>query len=215
MKDRATIAKENRHNMLTENLNNLSTVVIEKIGELAKMGLNKTNKLVRKYFLNMEKLNIIEKLNKSPELQLEFLNQLLNPLNPSYEDKIIIEEEINDKQYNAYFNLTNLFTKMHSKEKENIREKKVQEHFENLLLQQISLLINLKRAKDILRFLKLNIMLYPNYPLHQVLKECMDNNIQDSSIFLYQTLGESKNALDLNQNNLELELYNYLKDVKR
>ena len=212
MKDRATIAKENRHNMLTEDLNNLRTVVIEKIGELAKMRLDKTNKLVGKYFLNMEKLNIIEKLNKSPELQLEFLNQLLNPLNPSYGDRNIIEEEINDKQYDSYFNLSNLFTKMHIKEKESVREKKVQEHFEHLLLQQISLLINLKRTKDILRFLKINIKLYPNYPLRPVLKECMDNNILDSAIFLYQTLGESKNALDLNQKNLEQEFYNYLKD---
>ena len=211
MKDRATIAKETRLNNLREDLNNLRKVVIDKIDELAKMRLDKTNKLVGKYFLNIDKLNIIEKLDKSPELQFEFLNQLLNPLNSSYGNKSLIEEE-NDKQYNAYFDLMNLFKKMFNKEKENVKEKKIQDQFEKLLLQQITLLINLKKEKDILRFLKINIKLFPNYPLRPVLKECMDNDITDSAIFLYQCLGESRNALNLTQKSLEKEFYKYLKD---
>ena len=210
MKDRATIAKENRLNQLREDLNNLRTVVIEKIPELAKMRLNKTNKLVGRYFLNLDKLNIIEKLSSTPELQFEFLNQLLNPANPSYE--ILNEEEITDKQYNAYFDLMVLFKKLTNKERENVRDKKIQEHFENILIQQISLLINLKRTNDILRFLKINIKLYPNYPLRQALKICMNNDITDSSIFLYQSLGESKNALYLTKKSLEKAFYNYIKD---
>ena len=210
MKDRATIARENRLNNLREDLNNLRKVVIDKIGELAKMRLDKTNKIVGKYFLNIDKLNIIDNLNNNPELQLEFLNQLLNPLNPSY--GTLMEEDVNDKQYNAYFDLMNLFKKMYSKEKENIKEKKIQEHFEKLFLQQISLLINLKRPNDIINFLKINIKLYPNYPLRKALKECMENNIIDSSIFLYQSLGESRNALNLTQKTLEIAFYNYLKD---
>ena len=210
MKDRATIAKENRLNMLREDLNSLRMVVIDKIDELAKMRLDKTNRIVGKYFLNIHKLNIIEKLQKSPELQLEFLNQLLNPLNPSYKD--IIDEDISDKQYNAYFDLTNLFKKIYSEEKENVREKKIKEQFETLLLHQITLLISLKRSNDILQFLKINIKLYPNYPFRIILKECMENNITDASIFLYQTLGESRNALNLTQKSLEKEFYSYLKD---
>ena len=210
MKDRATIAKENRLNMLRDDLNNLRTVVIDKIPELAKMRLDKTNKIVGKYFLNFDKLGIIDKLSSTPELQFEFLNQLLNPANPSYGN--INEEEMNDKQYNAYFDLMSLFKKLNIKEKESVREKKIQEQFENLLLQQISLLINLKRTNEILKFLKINIKLYPNYPLRQVLKECMDNDITDSSIFLYQSLGESRNALNLTQKSLEKAFYVYLKD---
>ena len=210
MKDRATIAKENRLNMLREDLNSLRMVVIDKIDELAKMRLDKTNRIVGKYFLNIHKLNIIEKLQKSPELQLEFLNQLLNPLNPSYKD--IVDEDISDKQFNAYFDLNNLFKKIYSEEKENVREKKIKEQFETLLLHQITLLISLKRSNDILQFLKINIKLYPNYPFRIILKECMENNITDASIFLYQTLGESRNALNLTQKSLEKEFYSYLKD---
>ena len=210
MKDRATIARENRLNALRQDLNNLRTVVIDKIDELAKMRLDKTNKIVVKYFSNIDKLNIIDKLSKNPDLQFEFLNQLLNPLNPSYGN--IIDDEISDKQFNAYFDLMNLFKKMYKKEKESVKEKKIQEQFDKLLLQQISLLISLKKTNDILRFLKLNIKLYPNYPLRPTLKECMDNNITDSAIFLYQTLGESRNALNLTQKSLEQEFYNYLKD---
>jgi hypothetical protein len=40
----------------------------------------------------------------------------------------------------------------------------------------------------------------------------MENNITDASIFLYQTLGESRNALNLTQKSLEKEFYSYLKD---
>ena len=210
MKDRATIARENRLNQLREDLNNLRTVVIDKIPELAKMRLDKTNKLVGRYFLNLNKLSIIDKLSSTPELQFEFLNQLLNPANPLYDN--LNEEEIGDKQYNAYFDLMNLFKKLTIKERESVREKKIQEHFENILIQQITLLINLKRTDDILRFLKINIKLYPNYPLRQALKICMNNGITDSSIFLYQSLGESRNALNLTQKSLEKAFYNYIKD---
>ena len=209
MRDRATIAKENRLNMLREDLNNLRVVVSENIGELAKIRLDKTNKLVRKYFSSIDKLNIIEKLNGSPEIQLEFLNQLLNPSNPSYGE---ISEEDNEKQYNVYFDLMNLFKKINIQEKESIRDKKIQEQFDKLLLKQISLLINLKRKEDILKFLKLNIKLFPNYPLRPVLEECINNDIKDSSIFLYQSLGESKRALDLTQKSLHKAFYDYLKD---
>ena len=207
MKDRATIAKENRLNMLREDLHNLRTVVIDQIGELAKMRLDKTNKLVGKYFPNVDKLNIIEKLQSTPELQFEFLNQLLNPLNPSYEN--VVED---NEKYNAYFELLNLFKKLNSHEKENIRDKIINDQFKKILIQQIKLLINLKRTNDILRFLKINIKLFPNYPLQEVLEECMNNNITDSAIFLYQTLGESKKALDLTQKSLDKAFYNYLQD---
>ena len=207
MKDRATIAKENRLNMLREDLHNLRTVVIDQIGELAKMRLDKTNKLVGKYFSNVDKLNIIEKLQSTPELQFEFLNQLLNPLNPSYE---IVAED--NEKYNAYFEILNLFKKLNSQEKENVRDKIINEQFKKILIQQIKLLINLKRTNDILRFLKINIKLYPNYPLQEVLEECMNNNITDSAIFLYQTLGESKKALDLTLKSLDKAFYNYLQD---
>lgn len=209
MKDRATIAKENRLNMLREDLHNLRAVVIDQIGELAKMRLDKTNKLVGKYFSNVDKLNIIEKLQSAPELQFEFLNQLLNPLNPSYDSAV----EDNEK-YNAYFELLNLFKKLNCHEKENVRDKLINEQFKKYLIQQIKLLINLKRTNEILRFLKLNIKLYPNYPLQEVLEECMNNNITDSAIYLYQTLGESKKALDLTQKSLDKAFYNYLDDDK-
>ena len=212
IKDNEIIEKGKKMEIMKNELNILRNVVIENIEDLAKININNTKNLIEKYFLNKDKLIIVEKLKKNPELQLEFLNQLINPNNPSYSDKIDIEEDIIDKQYNSYFALNLLFNKIYIKEKESIRLKKVQEHFEKLFLQQISLLINLKKTNIILKYLEFNIKLYPNYPLRLILKECIENSILDATIFLYQSLGESKNALNLNKTNLERSFYAYLKD---
>ena len=211
-KDDTDIEDEKKNEITKKELDNLRKVIISNIEELSKIKINKTKNLVENYFLNEDKLIIIEKLKHNPNLQLEFINQLLNPLNPSYSNKQFIEEEDPDKQYNSYFALNSLFNKIYKKDKENIREKKIQQKFEKLFLQQISLLITLKDEKILLRYLEINIKLYPNYPLRLILNECIDNNILDSIIFLYQALGESKNALNLNKTNLDRAFLNYLKD---
>ena len=211
-KDNTDNEDEKKNEIVKKELDNLRKVIISNIEELSKIKINKTKSLVENYFLNEDKLIIIEKLKHNPNLQLEFINQLLNPLNPSYSNKQFIEEEDPDKQYNSYFALNSLFNKIYKKDKENIREKKIQQKFEKLFLQQISLLITLKDEKILLRYLEINIKLYPNYPLRLILNECIDNNILDSIIFLYQALGESKNALNLNKTNLDRAFLNYLKD---
>ena len=212
IKDNTDIEDEKKNEITKKELDNLRKVIISNIEELSKIKINKTKNLVENYFLNEDKLIIIEKLKHNPNLQLEFINQLLNPLNPSYSNKQFIEEEDPDKQNNSYFALNSLFNKIYKKDKENIREKKIQQKFEKLFLQQISLLITLKDEKILLRYLEINIKLYPNYPLRLILNECIDNNILDSIIFLYQALGESKNALNLNKTNLDRAFINYLKD---
>ena len=210
-KDKTNIENEKRLEIQKEELDKLRNVVINNIEELSKIKLNKTKILVEKYFLNNDKLIIIEKLKKNPELQLEFINQLLNPADPSYSNKPFIEDDL-DKQYNSYFSLNVLFTKIYKKERENIREKKIREKFEKLFLQQINLLISLKKENILIKYLESNIKLYPNYPLKLILNECIENNILDAIIFLYQALGESKNALNLNKTNLDRAFITYLKD---
>ena len=97
---------------MRDELEKLRKVVINNIEELAIIKVNKAKNLLEKYFLNMDKLTILEKLKKNAEIQLEFLNQLLNPNNPSYSDKIGVEEDITDKKYNSYFALNILFNKI-------------------------------------------------------------------------------------------------------
>ena len=211
-KDLVSVENGKNLEILKEELDNLRKVVIIRIEELAKINLNEAKDLIAKYFLNDDKLTLIEKLKKNPELQLEFLNQLLNPIDPSYSNKTLIEELDTDKQYSFYFSLKSLFNKLYIKEKENKREKKIQEKFEKFFLLQISLLIQLKSEKILLKYLEVNIKLYPNYPLRLILNECIDNDILDATIFLYQALGESKNALNLNKTNLDSAFISYLKD---
>ena len=209
-KDRATIENEKKIKMMKEELNNLRQVIIDKIEEISKIGLIRTKNIIEKYFLNNDKLIIIDKLNRNPKLQLEFLNQLLNPANPSYSNQSFVEEE--DKQYNNYFLLNTLFTNIYKTEKEIIREKKIKEKFENLFLKQINLLILLNQRNKLLNYIEINIKLYPNYPLRKILNEVKENDIPDATIFLYQALGESKNALNLTKPNLDKAFISYLKD---
>ena len=209
-KDRATIENEKKIKMMKEELNNLRQVIIDKIEDISKIGLIRTKYLIEKYFLNNDKLIIIDKLNSNPKLQLEFLNQLLNPTNPSYSNQLLSEEE--DKQYNNYLLLNNLFSHIYKKEKEIIRDRKIKEKFENLFLKQINLLILLNQGANLLNYIEINIKLYPNYPLRKILNEVKENDMPDTTIFLYQALGESKNALNLNKPNLDKAFISYLKD---
>ena len=209
-KDRATIENEKKIELMKQELNNLRKVIIDKIEDISKIELNGTKNIIEKYFLNDDKLIIIDKLKKNPKLQLEFLNQLLNPANPSYSNKSFVEEE--DKQYNNYFLLNTLFGKAYKRERENIRERKIKEKFEHLFIKQINLLISLNQQNSIINYLEINIKLFPNYPLRLILNEVKENDISEATIFLYQALGESKNALNLNKPNLEKAFIAYLKD---
>ena len=211
-KDRETIENERRKEIMKEELYNLRKVIISRIEKLAKIQLDKIKILIEKYFVNEDKLILIDKIKNNSKLQLEFLNQLLNPTNSSYSDKPFGEEEIQDKQYTYFFSLKLLFNKLYKKEKETVREKKIQEKFEKLFLKQISLLISLNHENEVLKYIEKNIKIYPNYPLRKILNECIDNNILDATIFLYQALGESKNALNLNKSNLDRAFNSYLKD---
>ena len=209
-KDRATIEYEKRIKMMKEELNNLRRVIIDKIEDISKIGLNRTKNLIEKYFLNNDKLIIIDNLKNNSKLQLEFLNQLLNPTNPSYSNQSLAEEE--DKQNSNYLLLNTLFNNIYIRDKEIIRERKIKEKFENLFLKQINLLILLNQGNNLLNYIEINIKLYPNYPLRKILNEVKENDIPDATIFLYQALGESKNALNLNKPNLDKAFISYLKD---
>ena len=67
-----------KNKFLTEDdLKNLQKAFIDKVDLLSKISVVKTNKIIKQFYGNSDKIIIIHKLDKIPSLQYEFLNQLI------------------------------------------------------------------------------------------------------------------------------------------
>ena len=160
---------------------------------------------------NTEKLKIYQKMESDSKIQFEFLNQLLYQQFDQMVEEGNIPENINDAlRQSDNIDLFDLYAK--NKKEEIKDEKKVREEFDKLLLDQIHLLMVLNRRPDILSYLKKNIKYYPNYPFRKALKECVGNEITESAVFLYQTLGENRSALNFSKAILEKSFKKYCAD---
>ena len=183
-----------KNEALNENdFKNLQTAVINNITKLSEISVPKTNKIIKQFYGNAEKINIIHKLDALPSLQYEFLIQLICPSKGGNLEELKINENNDD---------------------ENLGEdNKNNESLCDLLLLQIDLLIKLKKNNEIFPSIKEQIITYPNlYPKKKCLQKCIDNNINDAAVFLYQSLGESDQALKLTKDNTEKAFVSYLEN---
>ena len=199
--------KENRLNQLEKDYNAFTKAVIMKSFDLAKLRCDKTKKIVGKYFDNSNKLKVYRCLNEDPEIQFEFLSQLL------YEYEELNEEENlndNNEDEEKVIDMFKLYVNNKSDKNSIKEEKKVREEFDKLLLDQIHLLIVLRRKPEIIKYLERNIKNYQNYPLREALKECVENDITDSAVYIYQTLGENRSALKYTKENLDKSFEKYI-----
>ena len=187
-------------NLSEEDYKNLQNAVIDNVDKLFKKSVPKTNKIIKQFYGNKEKIIIIHKLDSLPSLQYEFVKQLISPsgggrLEEDSQNKNDIEEIGNEN------------------EEENNDAKK--NELCDLLLLQIDLLIKLKKINDILPSIKEQIKIYPNiYPRQKCLEKCLENKINDAAVYLYQSLGKNDEALSLTQNETEKAFDNYLQDEK-
>ena len=200
---------ESRTKLLIQNYKSFRDAIIDKAFDLAKMKLDKTKKMVGKYLSNSEKLKIYQKMESDSKIQFEFLEQLLYQHLEQLIEEGNIPENITDTQRQEdNIDLLDLYIK---NKKEKIKdEKKVREEFDKLLLDQIHLLKVLNKRSDILNYLKKNIKYYPNYPMREALKECVESDITESAVFLYQTLGENRSALNYSKEILKKSFVKYL-----
>ena len=198
--------KKKKHNP-KEDIMRLKAAVITKIKELANIKIEKAKKILGNYFYNDEKLKAYNMLKDNEEKQIQFLEQILyQPLDQLNEENDLNYLNIDE---NENIDLFKLYLK-NMKQKEKINEKRIREDFHKLLIDQIHLLIVLKRKKEILNVLKKNISYYPNFPLRDALRECVENDVTDSAIYIFQYLDESRNALKLTENNLENSFKSYV-----
>ena len=176
---------------------NLQQTVIDNVGKLAKISIQKTNKIIRQFYGNDQKIIIIHKLDDAPLLQYEFIKQLISPQKGGggrLEEIKNEEEENNEEGGDAINNKKN-------------------ESLCNILLLEIDLLIKLKKYNEVLPSVREQLIIYPRvYPKEKCLQKCLDNNINDAAILIYQSLGEIDKALELTRNSVEKAFDDYLKN---
>ena len=95
------------------------------------------------------------------------------------------------------------------------QEKIIRDQFDKLLIDQIKLLYNLKRSDEIIKYLKINIQYYPTFPLREALNICIEKDIIDGAIYIYQVLNENRSSLNLTLQNLEKSFNNLKKEPKK
>ena len=173
---------------------NLQQSVIDNVGKLAKISIQKTNNIIRQFYGNDQKIIIIHKLDNAPLLQYEFIKQLISPQKGGGGrlEEIKNEEEENNEENDAINNKKN-------------------ESLCNILLLEIDLLIKLKKFNEVLPSVREQLIIYPRvYPKEKCLQKCLDNNINDAAILIYQSLGEIEKALELTRNSVEKAFEDYL-----
>ena len=126
---------------------NLQQTVIDNVGKLAKISIQKTNKIIKQFYGNDQKIIIIHKLDDAPLLQYEFIKQLLSPTRGGGGRLEEVKNEENKDKEETDENDT-------SKNAKN-------ESLCNILLLEIDLLIKLEKYKEVLPSVREKLTLYP------------------------------------------------------
>ena len=141
------------NNLSEDDYKNLQKAVINKVDLLSKTSIVKTNKIIKQFYGNQEKIIIIHKLDSLPDLQYEFLRQLICPSKGGNIEEI--SKNLNDN----YINIDESESK---NEDNNDDIKNNNDSLSDLFLLQIDLLIKLKKINEVLPSIKEQIKIYPN-----------------------------------------------------
>ena len=170
---------------LKNDIEKLQKSILDIFPKLVEINISQVNKIIENIFELDKLILIINKLDKEPNLQLYFLN------------KILFEYLIKEYEFNYLLN-DNLTEE---------RGKNILNNIQKLFSLYINLFIKLNRQKEIKQIL-INNENY--YIIKDILTICIDNNIIDCIIYLYEKMGfykyafeEAKKYLIKNINNLE------------
>ena len=195
-----SFSRKNKH-LSEDDFKNLQKAVIDNVDKLSEKSVPKTNKIIKQFYGNKEKLTIIHKLDSLPSLQYEFLRQLICPSKGGNLEELTKEKKVTEEVGNE-------------NEGEN-NDTKANESLCDLLVLQIDLLIKLKKINEILPSIKEQIKTYPKiYPKQKCLEKCLEYKINDAAVYLYQSLGKNDEALSLTKNTTEKAFNTYLEDEK-
>ena len=119
----------------------MQNAVIDYVDKLSKKNVPKTNKIIKQFYGNKEKISIIHKMDSLPSLQYEFLRQLICPSKGG----VNLEEVGKDKNY---------IEENGNENEEESNDTKKNESLCDLLILQIDLLIKLKKLNEVLPSIK-------------------------------------------------------------
>ena len=178
---------------------NLQQAVINNIAKLAKISVTKTNKIIKQFYGNAEKIIIIHKLDDSPELQYEFVKQLVSPSRGGRLEEMNLKDESENNIEKIEESSGNVIS--------------INDPLSDLLLLQIDLLIKLKKYNEILPNVKEQMKIYYNiYPTDKCLQKCLDNNIIDTAVLIYMSEGETYKAINLAKSSTEKTFNEFLQN---
>lgn len=189
--------QENDINDKKKYYTNFINAIIDRITDLVKLNKDKMKRIIGEYFKSDEKLKVYENVKES-QTKFEFLELLLYQRLEQIkeEEESILKENTGDNEKNI--DLFKLYLDDMSITNNNlIHEKILREQFDKLLIDQIKLLIKLKRQNEVIKYLKKDIPYYPTFPLREALNKCKENNILEASIYIYQVLNENRESLNL------------------
>ena len=132
------------------------------------------------------------------------------------------EEEENNQEYNEEEHEKNIdlfqlyINNMNdNKISNNLKQEKIyREQFDNLLIDQINLLIKLKRENEVIKYLEKNIPIYPTFPLREALNKCIENDIIEAAVYIYQVLNENRASFDLTLQIIDRNFKKYKENPK-
>ncbi len=156
---------------LKDEIKNLQNKILDVFPKLVEINKLQANKIIENKIFEMDQLIlIVEKFDKKPDLQLYFINKILF--------EILIEEY-----------------KLNYSNDEIIEEKgkKILNNIQKLFYIYINLFIKLNRHKEIKQILIEN---ENYYVIKDILNLCINNNIIDCIVFLYEKMGLYKYAFD-------------------
>ena len=192
--------------------------IIGKISELVKLNLDRIKNIIGKYLKNNEKLNIYYNLKGFPKEQFEFLELLLyQKLNERKKEEEENNQEYNEEEHEKNIDLFQLYINNMNDNKisNNLKQEKIyREQFDNLLIDQINLLIKLKRENEVIKYLEKNIPIYPTFPLREALNKCIENDIIEAAVYIYQVLNENRASFDLTLQIIDRNFKKYKENPK-
>ena len=84
-------------NLSEDDYKNLQKAVIDCVDKLSKKSVPKTNKIIKQFYGNKEKIIIIHKLDSLPSLQYEFLRQLICPSKGGNLEELTKEKKVTEE----------------------------------------------------------------------------------------------------------------------
>ena len=195
--------EETQENILIEKKKDYSKFIdsiIDQISDLVKIKLDKAKRIIGKYLKNNEKLRIYYNLKGFNREQFEFLEILLyQKLEEKKEEEEETPSEEADKNQEKNVDLFQLYiNNMNDNNINNLKQEKIyREQFDNLLIDQINLLIKLHRGDEVINYLKKNIPIYPTFPLREALNKCIESEMIEPAVYIYQVLNENRASFDL------------------